>query len=62
LAGFDRQDFGSPAEHLRRKISLTSNLARRFVIGGIGIIRISDRYLENKAPRRGTLFVSQPHA
>jgi hypothetical protein len=37
---------------------LTNNFARRFVMGGIVMIRISHRYLEDKAPRRGTPFVS----
>lgn len=37
---------------------MTKNLARRFVIGGIVIIRMSHCYLEDKAPRRETPFAS----
>jgi hypothetical protein len=60
LAGFDQEDFGSPAEYLAGKY-LTKNFARRFVNGWIVIIRMSHRYVEDNdnAARREIFFVSQ---
>ena len=45
-----------------REIFLTNKFARRFVIGGIVIIRMTHRYLGDKALRRETPFASQQSA